>query len=351
MRAFERMSGPRASGSRALALALVMLVFASGFLLGRVGSMGPSGGPIVSALPASKPLAIDDAPDVKAITGSISYLVNSRESLATIASHDLYTGIVGAEARISAPVELDAHATTRVVAFERSVAVIAADAERSYVAMASHNQPPHAWIPGVEAAWASERELFVRNANGSVDRWTVGSDAVRAGEIARADQLIQTAAGPVVRRGSVLETVRGPERRLAVPSKTRVLAVSPDLTRALIDGDPPSLWDGEDRVPMSTGEGDALGASFDRSSERVAIVLRTQDALRLALMDVKGIVSLKPLGGGSGCDAAPVWDSAAKWVYVAGGEGVMHAVEATGGRIGSTKTQAVGCGVAWVDTA
>src|ERR687895_2821125 len=49
-RALERLSGPRAPSSRALALALVLLVFASGYLLGRVGSIGTSQ-PTVRALP------------------------------------------------------------------------------------------------------------------------------------------------------------------------------------------------------------------------------------------------------------------------------------------------------------
>jgi len=96
LRAFERLSAPKASSSRALALALVLLVFATGFLLGRVGSMSPSAGPtMVRELDAAQPLPYED------VKGAVSYLLDSRDPLMTIAMHDLYSGDVVPRARFS----------------------------------------------------------------------------------------------------------------------------------------------------------------------------------------------------------------------------------------------------------
>lgn len=342
LKALERLSGPRASGSRALAFALVLLVFASGFLLGRVGSIGSSS-PTVRSLPPAKPIPFDE------LNGqTVAYVTVSREPLVTIATHDLFSGVVEAEARFSPPVDRDERITTRVVAFGRSVAVIVSAAGKGYVAFAPRGQAPQGWIPGIEAAWLTERELLIRHADGSVASWTFGRDGVRSGAFEDADELLQTSAGAVVRRGTVLSSVAAPARALELPRGARVLAAAPDLSRALIAGRVPTLWDGEDRVAMRTGGGDVLGAAFDSASERAAIVLRGPDGSTLALVDPRGNAQLKPLSGNDGCIGAPVWDDGGDWVYVAGDDGVVQAVEAGGGRIGSVRTQLAGCGVAWV---
>jgi hypothetical protein len=345
MRAFERMSGPRASSSRALALALVMLVFASGFLLGRVGSLTPTT-PTVRALPAAKPIPFDDPEGVQ---GSISYITMSRDPLATIAMHDVFSGDVTPRARFSPPVGADEYVRTAVASFGRSVAVIVASDGEGFVAIAPHNRPPHGWVPGLEVAWQSERDLLVRHVDGSVARWTFGSDSVRSSPEEDADELIQTSVGAVVRRGRVLKSVASPKRKIVLPRGAEAVAVAPDMSRVLLDARVPTLWDGEQKVAMRTGSGRTLGASFDRAGERVAVVLRSPDGLQLAIVDAKGNAQIKPLDGGDGCEGVPVWDAAGRWVYVADAEGVVHAVEAGGGRIASVRTGGVGCGVAWVD--
>jgi hypothetical protein len=344
-RAFDRLSSPRASSSRALALALVTLVFASGFLLGRVGSIGTSG-PAVRELPSVKALAPAE------VKGSVSYITTSREGLETVAFHDLFSGYVTPRAQFSSPFDRTEHVTTQVMSFGRSVAVIATAAGKGYVAFAPHNVAPQGWVPGIQAAWSSERELLVRHVDGSIARWAFGSDSVRSSAIADADELIQTAGGPVVRRGSTIEKIGSPTRRLELPSsKSDVVAVSADMTRALLAERVPTLWDGDERIAMATGGGQILGAAFDQSSERVAIVLRAPDGLMLSFVDQRGEAEHRPLGNGSGCVGMPAWDGAARWVYVADGDGLLHAVEANGGRIESVKTQSAGCGVAWVDIA
>jgi hypothetical protein len=349
-RAFERLSGPRATSSRALALALVTLVFASGFLLGRVGSVGTITD--LRSMPAPKPIPFDGADGVK---GSISYLTTSRDEITTVAMHDVFSGDVTGRANFSPPVEAGDHVTTSVTAFGRSVAVVVTSASgQGFIALAPHRQAPQGWILGMQAAWASERELYVRHVDGTVAKWSFTTDAVRTVEAEDADELIQTSAGAVIRRGRTLETLSSPRRTIRLPpgAENHVAAVSPDLMRVLLDEKKaPTLWDGTERVPMANGQGSILGASFDPSSERVAIALRSPDGLMLAVVDQQGDAALKPLGSGDGCPGSPVWDGNARWIYTAGDDGTMYAVEAGGGRVESVRTQAVGCGVAWVDLA
>ncbi len=344
-RAFDRLSGPRAPSSRALALALVTLVFASGFLLGRVGSLGPSV-PTVRALPAVAPIPFDE------IEGSIAYATTSRDPLVTIAVQHVFSGDVSLRAQFSPPYEQGEHVTTSVTAFGRSVAVVVGAAGRGHVAVSLNNDAPQGWIQGIEAAWISERELLVRHVDSTATRWTFGTDSVESEAIDDVDALIATGAAPAIRRGEEIERIGSPRRELTLPdAEAKVAAVSPDMTYALLDERVPTLWDGTKRIEMTTGSGEILGARFDGSSERVAIVLRGEEGLLLAIMDLDGNAQLRPLGSGSGCSGPPVWDGASDWIYVSGGNGTIHAVEAGGGRTDSVDTRSAGCGVAWVDTA
>ena len=343
-RALERLSGPRAPSSRALALALVLLVFASGYLLGRVGSVGTSG-PTIRALPLAQPL-----PEVLGIQGSAAYLVASRE---TIASHHLTSGEVTPLARFSPPLEPGEHFATKIVAFRRSVAVVVEGGGEGHIAFAPHGRAPTVGIRGFEVAWSSPDELLVHQADGTVVKWTSGTDSVRSKTVAEsADALYQTPNGAVIRVGDTLETFGTPRRRLALKKDADVVAVSPDGMRAVVRAqNRPALWDGRRVTPLGAGNGTVLGASFDHSGEHAAVLLRKDEELTLAVVDVRGNASLKPLGKGLACEGPPAWDAAGNWVYVATGDGVLHAVEASGGRIESVPTQGVGCGVAWVNTA
>jgi hypothetical protein len=323
----------------------VLFVFASGFLLGRVGSLG-LGQPTIRELPVAEPLPFDD------VKGAVAYYVlSSREPLATIAIHDLFSGEVKSRARLSPAVDPSNHVTTQVVSFGRSVAIVVSDGGRGWVAFAPYGRAQHGWIPGTDVAWLSETELFVRQADGAVVRWTADADSMAADRVGEANELLQTPSGAVVRRGSTLETLGASRRRLEVPAKSQPLAVSPDTSRALLRMDEPALWDGNVLVPVRVETGRVLGASFEPSGERVAILLGDDDGLVIAIVDQRGNASLKPIGEAGECVTVPAWDAAGRWVYVATDDGTLHAVDASGGRIEAVKTGAEGCGLAWLDVA
>jgi hypothetical protein len=331
-------------------LALVLLVFASGFLLGRLGSVAPSQ-PTVSALPVAKPIPIP-----REVLGSLAYLYSSREQLATIAQHDLFSGQVTPRARLSLPPAIEAgdELTTRVTALGRSVALTLLDNDEGYVAFSPQGRAVHAWVPGVDAAWLSETELVVRGPSGPITQWTSETDSVASRSLGDADELIQTPSGAVVRRGRTIEALSSPRRSFDLPAEGAVIAVAADTTRALISaskplGDGPMLWDGKRSTVVRSGSGDVLGAAFDHTGERVAVVQATEDGLVVAVSDMRGNAALKPISSEPGC-ATPSWDEFGKWVYVATADGMLHAVEAAGGRIQSIEIQSVGCGAAWIDT-
>ncbi|MEX2394369.1 MAG: hypothetical protein WD826_07810 [Actinomycetota bacterium] len=344
LRAFERLSGPRPSGSRALALALVLLVFSSGFLLGRLGSVVPSQ-PVVGALPSVKPIPLEGQ-----IEGSLAYLYSAREDLATIAQHDLFSGTVEPRARLSLPPSIAPgdRVRTRVVSLGRSVALIMRSDDEGYVAFSPHGRAVHAWIPGVDAAWLSEAELVVRESGGTIRRFASEKNSVSSHTLGDADQLIQSPSGPVVRRGRTLESLASPRRTLDLPAKGPVVAVTPETTRAVMGTSEPVLWDGERSTKIRSGPGEVLGAMFDGSSEHVALVHKTDDGMTVAVSDMRGNAALKPIASKAAC-ATPSWDDFGRWIYVASSDGMLHAVEAAGGDIHAVEVHSVGCGAAWID--
>jgi hypothetical protein len=346
LKALERLSAtPRASSSRALAVALVLLVFATGFLLGRIGSVQTSA-PTVHALPLVEPIPFED------VKGAVSYVLQSRDPLMTIAMHDLYSGDVVPRARFSPAVETADDVLTRAVSFGRSVAVVVSDGEDSRIAFAPHGRSPQGWLPGAEVAWMSETELVIRSEDDSLLRIEAGSDRLSTGRLGSADALFQTSAGAVVQRGRKLESVSGPKRRLKLPPKGEVLAVAPDVSKALLDPKAPALWTGEERQRVHAYDyGKVLGASFEPSGERAAVVMADGDELTLAVVMPRGNAAFKPLGDAPRCDAPPAWDGTGRWIYVASADGVLHAVEASGSRVEAVKTYGVGCGLAWLDVA
>ena len=346
LRALERLSAtPRASSSRALALALVLLVFATGFLLGRIGTV-PTATPTVHALPLAEPIPYED------VKGAVSYVLQSRDPLMTIAMHDLYSGDVVPRARFSPAVDTADDAITHAVSFGRSVAVIVSDGDHSRIAFAPHGRTPQGWIPGDEAAWLSETELVIRSDDDSLLRIEAGSDRLSTQRLGSADALFQTAAGAVVQRNRKLESLSGPKRELKLPPKGDVLAVAPDLSKAMLDAKAPAFWTGDERRPVHAYEwGKVLGASFEPSGERVAVLMSDGEELTLAIVMQRGNAAFKPLGNGPRCEAPPVWDNTGEWVYVASADGVLHAVEPSGTRNEAVKTHGVGCGLAWLDVA
>ncbi len=339
-RALERMSGPRAQPMRMLALSIVALVFVSGFLLGRFAGIGPAG-PTVHALAPTRALQIEG------VDGSAAYALWSSDSLATIAQHDLYSGDVEPLARFSPP-PLSGRLRTQVVSFGRSVSLIVADSsDHSYVLIAAAGAPVHGWVPGVEAAWGSERVIYVRGADRSITKYTVTPERVTSGQLEKASRVFQTASGAVVQTAGVLRSAGG-SKQLASPD-VRVFAVAPSVDRAIVDHGGPAIWDGRRFIPVHVDGFEVVAASFERSGERAAVTLRRDDELTVAIVDQQGNAAVKPLGvADRGCPAAGAWDAGGRFVYIAPGDGKMHAVEAGGGAVEPVQTGGAGCGIAWL---
>lgn len=346
-RAFDRLSEPRAPSPRLLAVAGASLLFAVGFLLGRLGSPGTSQ-PTVHALPPAEGLAALDA------DGSASYLLwSSRgDRLATIASHDLYSGEVTPRARFSAP-SADFGERTQVAALDGSVALVLGGDDGSFVAVAPRDGAPFGWISGVEAAWEASDALLVREEDGTVVRWSTERRAVVSALEGRWERLLQTTSGAAL-VGSGHLVVRSPNDTHAtidLPPGAEVLSVSPDGMRALIDREGPALWDGRNAVAVRVDGYVSLGAAFAASGDQVAVTMRGADGdLVVGIVDSDGHVSLKPLGtrsAGSACTVTPAWDARGRWVYVAFGDGSIHVAEAAGGRVEAVPARLVGCGLGW----
>jgi hypothetical protein len=342
-RALERLSGPKAPSSRVLAAAVAALVFAVGFLLGRLGTVEPAG-PSVRALPAAEALTTFD------VDGSAAYLLWTEEPLATLALHTLSTGDVVPRARLTPPFDPTYDARTYVSAFERNVALIVADGDRSFVAFAEAGATPHGWIPGVEAAWSSLMELLIRQADGTVVQWSTRAGSIQERRWGHAERLHQTSGGAVVEQNGRLVAARGEHEDLVLPPLgrgERVMAT--DGRRALIGGSEAMLWDGRTSARVRADGFRTLSAAFDATGERAAAVMQRGDELSVAVIDARGDAALKPLDARTGeCAPAVSWDRTGSWIYVAPGDGALYAVEASGGHVESVRTHGVGCGLAWL---
>lgn len=343
-RALERLSGPKAPSSRVLALAVAALVFAVGFLVGRIGSLEQVGSPSVRALPSAQGLAPYD------VEGSAAYLIWTNEPLATIALHDVYSGDVVPRARLSPPVDVDEDASTSIVAHSGSIAMVLTEGKQSFVAFAPAGRSAHGWVDGVEAAWAAPDVLLIRERNGTVQEWSVRSGSLRSRAWGTAEALFQTPTGAVALRSGRLFSGRdAAEAVAAVPDGATVLASDGRRILGVRNGDV-ALFDGGRAVPLGVQGFEAVAAGFETAGDRVGVVLRDGRDLTVAVADGKGKAALKPLRARSG-DCVPTlsWDLAGKWLYVGAGDGVVRAVDAAGGYVEPVRTKALGCGLAWID--
>lgn len=339
-RALERLSGPKVPSSRVLAAAVAALVFAVGFLAGRLGSIEPDV-PSVRALPAAEALSPFD------VEGSGVYLLWNNDPMVTVAVHDLYSGDVVPRARLSPPFEATQDVRTSIAALGGSVALVVGDEGSSYVAVAAAGRPVQAWMPGVEAAWVAPDRLLVREAGGAVSRWTFGGKRLEVEPAGRADRLFQAPAGAVLERDGRLVGASG---RGGIDLPRDAGAVATDGRRALIERDGElALWDGRTERPLRLQGARAVAASFQAYGDELAVVVRRGEELTLAVVDARGHAALKPLGARPGrCTPSVSWDRSGSWVYVAPGDRSLHAVEAAGGRVEAVRTHAVGCGLAWI---
>lgn len=339
-RAFDRLSEPKGPSQRVLIVAATALVFAVGFLFGRLLSQSPST-PAVHALPPAAPLSSLD------VDGAAAYLVWAPgDHLATIATHDLYSGEVAPRSRLSPPTA-DAADRSKVSALGGDLALVLGQGSASFVAVAPASGAPFGWMPGVEAAWEAPGSLLIRSGDGRVTRWSsrLSSEPIAG----RWTGLIQTSTGAALRGRDGVVRAGGHSGTLALPRAAHVLAVNGDFTRAVISEPRPVLWDGKTAVPLRLQGYRIAGATFSGSGDKAALTLRDADgSLVIGVSDAKGNVALKPIPAHAGsCAPAPAWDARGRWVYLAPGDGSVYAVEASGGRVEVVPARVVGCGLAW----
>jgi DNA-binding beta-propeller fold protein YncE len=330
-----------------IVIAGTALVFAVGFLFGRMLSQPPAA-PTVHALPPAVPLSTLD------VEGSAAYVLWSpSDRLTTIATHDLYSGEVEPRARFSPP-GADPDGQTKVAALGSDLALVLGTGSSSYVAVAPAAGAPFGWVPGVDAAWDAPGSLLVRTTDGRVSRVSSRTRGPITELAGRWSLLIQTPTGAALRRGDDLVLVggSGPGARIALPHGVRVLAVNSQFTKAVIADGSVSIWDGKTRTPLRLQGYRPVGAAFSGAGDKIAVSLRDSDgSLLVGVSDERGNVALKPLPAQStDCAPAPVWDARGRWVYVAPGDGSIYAVEASGGRVEGVPTRLVGCGLAWFNS-
>jgi len=343
-RAFDRLSEPKGPSQRLLIVAGTALVFAVGFLFGRVLSQPPSA-PTVHALPPAVPLSTLD------VDGSAAYLLWSPgDRLATIATHDLYSGEVAPRARFSPP-GVDPGGQTRVAALGDDLALVVGAGDASFVAVAPASGAPFGWVHGVEAAWESPGSLLIRTQDGRVVRWSTGSRSASEVVAGRWTDLVQTPAGAALRRGDDLLLAGTKRGALPLPRGARVLAVDARFVRAALSDHAGGLaiWNGKAATPLRVQGYRAVAAAFSAAGDKLAVTLRDDDgSLLVGVSDEKGNVALKPVPSqATACAAAPAWDGRGRWIYIAPGDGSVYAVEASGGRVEGVPTRLVGCGLAW----
>ena len=232
------------------------------------------------------------------------------------------------------------------------------DGGKGYVAFAPHGRSAAGLDAGDRSGLASpSASSLVRHVDGALTRWTYGSDSVRSKSIEDADELFQTrrrTRSSVAARRSRSVGVADAHARAAELEERRDRGLARHDARAPRRRTRPTLWDGDERVADARhGSGTSSARRFEQSSERVAIAAcagadgliardrRPARQRRNSSRSATGTAARRRRRG-----TAP-----ARWVYVAGGDGVLHAVEASGGRVEAVKTQSVGCGVAWVDVA
>lgn len=342
-RAFDRLSQPKGPSQRVLIAAAAALVFAVGFLFGRILSQTPST-PAVRALPPAVPLSTLD------VDGAAAYLLWAPgDRLATIATHDLYSGEVAPRARLSPP-SADAADRTKVAALGGDLALVLGQGDDSFVAIAPAAGPPFGWARGVEAAWEAPGSLLIRAGDGRVSRWTARTSTadVLPG---RWSELIQTPSGAALRRGQEL-VVAGEKKTpttVRLPKSAHVIALSGDFRRAVISAPAPAIWDGKTVTPIRVSGYRLTAAAFASAGDKIAMTLRdTDNSVLVGISDEKGNVSLKPIAAhAADCAADPAWDARGRWVYLAPGDGSVYAIEASGGRVEVVPTRSVGCGLAW----
>lgn len=356
-RAFERQARSRSEPGPprgVLLFAIALLLFAGGFLTGRMGSLSPDSPAIRTLETEAFPFEVD---------GSVGYVRWAPDAVRepVVVRHDVASGGVETVARLDGS-PFDPQARTRLETLDASVAVaLREEDDDAYVGAFPAGRALPVWLEGADFAWAEESTLLTLDTQGRLRRWSF-DDGTSIEEVpGRWAALYQTPGGAALeaqdgeRRLIHIASPEGMRETMELPEPARVLAVAGDGERAFgVFGGEAGWWDG-DAVQAARMDGyEAAAASHAPDSRRVAVSLREEgsaDVSAVGIVDAGGSVALKPLrdeGGGAGCAGAPGWAASERWVYVAPGNGSVYAVEVVGGRIQGLPTRVVGCGLGWM---
>ena len=357
-RAFGGRSVEGAPPRSMLALALACLLFAAGFLLGRMGSLVPEG-PVVVGLSAP-PLGLST-------DGAVTYVMrfSGLGDDPGLVRHDLETGDIERLARFTLPFGTGATARARplIVTSGQSIAIVVADrAGGAHVGAYASQRAFPLWVEGVAAAWETPGSLLVLGEDKALMRYAMDGSA--RPEAVKGTWLELHAAGHAAvlvasdgdgGRYLVVVTPKGMRETIDVPDEATILAAAPDGSRVLVDVDlEPRLWDGETYTVLRADQHQAVAGAFSDDSQRVAVTLiergrpNGSTPVWLGVAGISGRVAFDEVtswADGEGCVAAPAWASSGRWVYMAPGDGSVYAIEAGGSPPAGVATRLLGCGV------
>jgi hypothetical protein len=356
-RAFDRLSGSEPAPKPLVAVALAFILFSLGFLLGRMDSLS-SVGPTIRPLGGAPPLR--DVP----VEGGVAYavLAPGGDPTAALVRHGLSSGELDPRSRVELPISPSRAMRTRLTEMDGSVALAVSDDRSDLIGVFPIGRAPLVWLEGTSAAWEDPRTIVILDPEGTARRWTFGSQARSEALPGRWSWVFQTARGPVLESSGAhrflsLPTATGAKKTIDVPPSAKVLAVSSDGRRAIVQADRPALWDGRTLQPLRVEGFEVAAASFAPDGRRAAAVLerpRTSAAGEaepaLGIVDPDASVALRPIGHvADGCEPSPAWDRTGRWVYTAPGDGSLYAIEADGARVAHVAVRIAGCGLAWTE--
>lgn len=359
-RAMQRMGREPAPPRHLLLFALACILFAGGFVAGRMGSLVPDQ-PVVGGL-SSAPV---DLP----LDGAVSYVarVPGPPQEPAIVRHDLTSGGITHDGRFSLPAGVvPSSVDSSVDAYGESVAVLLSGRDgMALVGAFPLGRGLPVWVDGSDAAWESEMSLLVLR-DGTVTRWSFEDGLHREDVPGSWTRVLSTPDGAVLeglrdgRRRVWAATPNGLREAMALPEGARLVAADAGAERVLVEGgDEIALWDGSERIPVRADGREAVAAAFSPGGGRVAMTTIERGRpdgstpVHLAVVDARGNAALHPVAGwrrGQSCEAAPAWDDAGRWVYLSPGDGAVYAVEAGGGaRVEGASARTLGCGIGWVE--
>lgn len=355
-RAFERLGRSEPAPKPLITIALAFILFSLGFLLGRMDS-------ISTVSPAIRPLgAVEPFADL-GVDGSATYavLAPAGDPTAALVRQTLSTGELAIRGRADLPVTPSRALRTRITEMHGSVAMQLSDDSTELVGAFPSGRASMAWVEGSVAAWEHTRALVVLDTEGRARRWSFGERTESEDIPGRWSWVFQTPAGAVLeaageQRHLAVWSSAGPRRTIEIPRDAKVLAVSSDGRRALVQAQRPGIWDGREVRPLRLAGYEVVAASFSADGERMAVVVDrpttggepSEPALGIVAAD--GTVALRPIGRlTANCDPVPAWDPEGRFVYVAPGDGSVYAAEVGGGRVEHVRTRVAGCGLAWTE--